>query len=208
MVSANTNSIEEDSALKYNDYYDSFTQTVPDERWSGIKGGSSKSVMFKLLSGLLNQDKYLPIRYCPIQIEIEVVSSPNDPILSEAISTIVDATTISTSWSISDVQIKADIIELDTELQNSYASHLLSGKSLPINYSSYISQIQVASGPTSSLYISRALTKLKTVFMTFSGNNVADVARPLFKSWNLFYHPEYHTGANVIYNPNYELVFK
>ena len=35
---------------------------------AGIPGGKSVSVCFKFLSGLLNQDKFLPIRYCPITL--------------------------------------------------------------------------------------------------------------------------------------------
>jgi hypothetical protein len=51
----------------------------------GIPGGGGKqTVMFKPLSGLLNQPKYLPLRYCPITIELEVVSTATDPIVSVA----------------------------------------------------------------------------------------------------------------------------
>ena len=38
------------------------------------------------------------------------------------------------SWTISDIQCKCDLLTLDNSLDNKYASHLLSGKSLPINF--------------------------------------------------------------------------
>ena len=39
----------------------------------GIPGGSRKYVSFKPLSGLFNQEKFLPLRFCPITIELELV---------------------------------------------------------------------------------------------------------------------------------------
>ena len=45
---------------------------------------SSKTVMFKLLSGLCNCDKYLPLRYMGgLTIELELVSDPLDPLISD-----------------------------------------------------------------------------------------------------------------------------
>ena len=38
---------------------------------------------------------------------------------------------------ISDVQCKCDLLTLDNSLENEYASHLLSGKALPINFSTW-----------------------------------------------------------------------
>ena len=37
--------------------------------------------MFKLLSGIFNQEKFLPIRYMPITIELELTSLVTDPIV-------------------------------------------------------------------------------------------------------------------------------
>ena len=42
------------------------------------------------------------------------------------------------SWSMSDVRLVGDVVSLDSALQNSYAEHVLSGRSLPINYGTYI----------------------------------------------------------------------
>ena len=106
---------------------------------ASIAAGEERVVMFTPLSGLLTgQDKYLPIRYCPVQIEVELVSSGGDAVRSAA----SDANSL--VWSISDVQLKCDVISLDNALDNEYASHLLSGKSLPINLSSYATNVQTA----------------------------------------------------------------
>ena len=41
------------------------------------------------------------------------------------------------NWDITDIQCKVDLLTLDSSLQNEYASHLLSGKSLPLNFSTW-----------------------------------------------------------------------
>ena len=109
---------------------------------SGIPGGSSTTVGFKFLSGLLNQDKFLPIRYCPITIELELVNQFTDSVVALNVNSPVNAykADISSTWQIENVTVKSDVVTLDNSLDNEYAQHLLEGKSLPISYSSYVSQ--------------------------------------------------------------------
>ena len=45
---------------------------------SPIPKGHTQTVCFTPLSGLLSQDKFLPIRYCPIQLEFELVGTATD----------------------------------------------------------------------------------------------------------------------------------
>ena len=60
-----------------------------------------------------------------------------------------------------------DLLTLDSSLQNEYASHLLSGKSLPIIFSSYNHSSQATNNDKYfSCHIHRALTRLKSVFIT------------------------------------------
>ena len=40
-------------------------------------------------------------------------------------------------WNISDIQAKRDLLTLDNSLDYEYASHLLSGKSLPTNFNTW-----------------------------------------------------------------------
>ena len=39
----------------------------------GVAGGQAVSVLFKPLSGLFSQIKYIPLRYCPLILDFEVV---------------------------------------------------------------------------------------------------------------------------------------
>ena len=97
-------------------------------RWDGpvflketLEINKTRRVGMKLCSGLFNQSKMLPLRYCPIEIELELVNAATDAVGD------------SLSWSINDVQCKCDLLTLDNGLENSYAAHVLEGKSLPIN---------------------------------------------------------------------------
>ena len=166
----------------------------------GIPPGESQTVLFKPCSGIFNQEKMLPIRYMPLTIELELVNDSNEPIVSDSttdtnVSTGFDITTgvtgnTSTSWQIQNVQVKCDVVTLDNQLDNSYAEHLLSGKALPINYQTYVSQKQSTLSGTNGqqqvrLNVTRALSRLKNVFITLD-KPTTDVG---IKEWNSFYSP-------------------
>jgi len=186
-----------------------------DDKYPGIPGGTSRVVMFKLLSGIFNQDKFLPIRYMPITIEMELVSNIEDPIMypSDATGTSTPFSTNNSSklWHIEDIQLKCDVCTLDNALDNEYAQHLLSGKSLPINYNTYISQTQQMAGQTTAVNVTRALTRLKSVFITLDKGRTGEgtQAAVSFKGWNDFFHS---MGGNVdpaqIYDVTKEMEFQ
>lgn len=150
--------------------------------WDDVGGAETlgtnkkKKMGMKLLSGLLNQNKMLPIRYAPLEIELELVNQ------------VSDAQQGSTSWTINDVQLKCDVVTLDNALDNSYAQHLLAGKALPINYSTYISQSQVTTASTFAINIARAATRLKSIFLTMVGSSHTDHGTNI-KEMNNFWHP-------------------
>ena len=185
-----------------------------------VPPGKSKTVSFKPLSGLLSCGKLLPLRYAPM-IELELISNATDPVISvDDAALIINTSGVtginsgapnnSISWTIQNPQIKADICVLDNALNNEYAALLLSGKSLPINYSSFVCQLQSISGQTPSVNITRALSRLKSVFVTldqtngytsYTGNNLHT---PVWKkNWNDFFHPMTFGGGS--YNPEYEI---
>ena len=143
--------------------------------------GKKRTVCFTPMSGLLSQEKYLPIRYAPMQIELELVSTGAD-VLD------VSGTHLSTSFKIENVQLKADLVTLDNSLDNEYSQHLLSGKTLPIHFSTFTCASQVITSLNTTVNVSRALTRLKGVFVTLSKSNSQEVDN--------FYHP---MGGNYEY---------
>jgi hypothetical protein len=175
--------------------------------FTGIKG--SKSVMFVPLSGLINQDKYLPLRYMGgLTIELELVSDPTECLISDpytcngtassqgenplipAVSSfeVLSVANISTNWTLSDLQIKCDVVTLDNNLNDEYVKYLLSGKSLAINYNTYISQLQTVAGQQNAVNITRSVSRLKSVFISHMGP-LQPVDAILHKHFNTFYHP-------------------
>ena len=170
----------------------------------------TKTVSFRPLSGLINCGKLIPLQYAPITIELELCSDLTDPIMSvddvgcrinssgnPASTANLGAKNNSQTWIIENPCIKCDVCVLDNALNNEYAALLLSGKALPINISSYVAQTQTISGQTPSVNITRALSRLKSVFCTFDQsftsakvNTGNDTHLSLWKkNWNDFFHP-------------------
>ena len=130
-----------------------------------IDQGQTAIVGFSLCSGLFSQGNCIPLKHAPLVIELELVGNATDCLNTGdngGSSPVVN----STSWVIEQPQIKCDIVTLDSELQNSYAAHLLSGKSLPIHFSSYATNVQQAQGKDNSIPIARSFTRLKSVFVS------------------------------------------
>ena len=169
-------------------------------RWDGddaetLATGGSKTIGMKLCSGLLNQSKMLPLRYCPIEIELELVNS--------AVDAVAGSPAQCNDWVISDVQCKCDLVTLDNGLENSYSEHVLEGKSLPINYSTYISQSQVVTDLNIGVNVSRAVTRLKSIFMSMDGPNPTPATQAKLKTFNNFWHP--NTVGEGVYNAGKEI---
>jgi hypothetical protein len=173
--------------------------------YKSIPAQGTKTVSFRPLSGLVNCGKLIPLQYAPIVIELEVCNSILDPIISvNDYACIIDTDGLgrntSLDWRIENPSIKCDVCVLDSALNNEYAALLLSGKALPINISSYVMQMQTISGPTPSVNITRALSRLKSVFCTFDQTSITSLnAKELTsndrhitiwkKNWNDFFHP-------------------
>jgi hypothetical protein len=174
--------------------YDWKRLNLDKHTFRGIFPQRKQTVLFQPLSGLLMQSKFLPIRYCPLTIELECTDSLESPILSKLDTTGDDAITAantSLKWQIENVQLKCDLCTLDNALDNSFAQHLQDGKSMPISYNTYISQLLTVAGKDVQVSVSRAVSRLKSVFVTLD-HDVLSEAAGLYKtrkSWNDFYSP-------------------
>ena len=173
-----------------------YRENVPNGvQYPGIGPNDGQVVMFKPLSGLLNQDKYLPIRNMPLVIELELVDDFQEAIVSYFEKTgsteIVAANTEVDNWEIINCEVKVDLCTLDNALDNSYANHLMEGTSLPINYSTFISHTQTVTTSKMAVNVARALTRLKSVFVTFikTPNDENDRFKTFSKDWCDFFSP-------------------
>ena len=173
-VCTSTNNRDNDDAEGFGYRWDSpdVYNTFTTSKFPGIPPNTvpftfnAMNACFKPLCGLVAQTKYIPLMWCPITFEFEVVSGATDAIVSPSGATgTFNTSNTSTNWQIQDVRMVADIITLDSGLQNSYASHVLRGGMLPINYSTYTTILQSVVFPTVNVTVTRALTRLKTVFL-------------------------------------------
>ena len=88
-----------------------------------IPPGKRATSMFSPYLGILTQDRYLPLRYAPITIELEVCNLQTEPIVEPSGDRHTAAKT-STNWQIENVKVFADTIMSDNELDNQFAEHL------------------------------------------------------------------------------------
>jgi hypothetical protein len=173
-----------------------------------VFAGDAKTVSFTPLAGIFSQGKMIPIKYCPLTIELELCNNLYDPIISSD-SPGWNATAVNaafgvdagfgygTNWQIESPVIKCDVCRMDNELENQFAQRFLSGQTIPISYSTFVFQHQALSGQSPSVNITRALSRLKSVFCTLVGSptaaNVFDTLGNFpymfLKDWNNFYHP-------------------
>ena len=193
---------------KMNKYSDApwSVQTMP-----GIDGGQKQTVSFKPFFGLIHQSKLLPIKDAPTVIELEVVINNLDSIITPGVKSYstqptaeIDFTTTNTGidCSIENICIKCDCCTLDNNLNNEYTAHLLSGKALPIKYTTFINQQSTISSKNVAVQVSRAVSRLQKCFITFYKTPTTETI--IDKSAIKFYHPM-ETGY---YNPIQELEFQ
>jgi hypothetical protein len=161
----------------------------------GIGGGNgtisyatNQTVIFKPLCGIFQQTKYIPLRYCPIEFELELADN-DEPIVSTfgAFFTAANTTKL---YHIEQCQIKCDIVSLDNSLDNSYVNHLLGGNTLKLVYDTYISSIQsIVSSDSTNVNVSRSLTSLRSIFISLDKNLAEGRLTWYNKTWNNFYSP-------------------
>ena len=136
------------------------------------------------------------------------MSGATDAIVSPAgdsLSLTYNTANTSTNWQIQDVRMVADVVTLDSGLQNSYAEHVLSGNSLPISYSTYVSILQSIAFPNVNVSVTRSVSRLKTVFFNFDIDHsivTLNQITSILKDWSSFQHPMdggYNYGLEMEY---------
>jgi hypothetical protein len=160
-------------------------------------GQASQTIMFKPLCGLFQQTKYLPLRYAPLEIELEL-ADVLDPIISDfyvegdvEVPARFKASNTSVLWKIENCMVKVDLCTLDNALENSYVSHFMGGKTINIVYNTFISTLQTVVAAETQINVSRSLSKMKSVFVSLDkGFAVGDGRRTYYnKFWNNFWSP-------------------
>jgi hypothetical protein len=113
------------------------------------------------------QTKFIPLRYCPLEIELELANADDGLITTGGGITDLGSKasfegSISKDYHLEMCQLKADVCTLDNALDNSYTEHLTSKRS---------SHIQTILAPDTQINVSRSLTRLRSVFFSLEKNS-------------------------------------
>ncbi len=128
---------------------------------------ATRTVCFTPMCSLFRQEKYLPLRYMPIQLELELVGNGAE-VAQGSLSVLNPTPAKSEDFLINSVQLKCDLCELDNTLDNEYTKFLIDGKDLPIHFTSISCSSQAIYNMKSHVIVSRSLTRVKAVFVSFS----------------------------------------
>ena len=133
-----------------------------------INFGESVTMFHKPLLGICQQKNFIPTWALTSQglvIEILLCSGMADPLLTGVDGAL--AGDPSQDWSIEQVRLHCDIIQISSQMKNSYASHILTGKSLTIPMRSYTTVRFTNSADQTLLQIPRTFSRLNAVMVTF-----------------------------------------
>jgi len=122
-----------------------------------LAAGASRRMLMQLLCPFFSQGKMLPLSLLgSLVIELELDDA--DMCFS----------TSGNNWSLVRPMILCDVVQVDPQLSNSFAQHLLSGKELPISYENMFSFVTtVAPSDVVSIPIYRGFSRAKAVYVTF-----------------------------------------
>jgi hypothetical protein len=159
--------------------YDREENSYDDELGTPIIDHSAYlSMSCKPFLGVMGAGKYLPTKYAPLTLEIHF-ATPADAVFqngnlhpagNDYTGSAPEGAPTSNNYELDDVHIKCDVVTLDSALDNSLLQVLMSGKALTWSYTTYYQQVGLLSGSNeASVTLSRAVTRLKSLFLTFMG---------------------------------------
>ena len=129
-----------------------------------IGPGQVASMNLTLCLGLLQMDKLLPLKFLGgMQIEL-TLAEPREAVMPGSPSN---------EFTIEQPKMQFSTVTLDSALQNSFSSALLQSRALQFHMRTiHLQQMAVAQGNTEiQLSLTRALSRLAGVFISFSGSN-------------------------------------
>jgi len=141
-----------------------------------IAASGTKRVYMKFdLSGLFSQHRWVPL-FClggqGLQIQLDLAPAAQAMILGLA-----NATTYSSSYTLSDIRLMSTMKSLSGDLQESYNAALLNGQNLKLpvrTWENLTNYLAADSGGNFDLAISKSYTRLATLFAFFNVNPPAD----------------------------------
>ena len=138
-----------------------------------IDPGKFLSMSCKPFLGVTNAGKMLPTKYAPLTLEIHFASATDAVFQNGNYHPAGNTGTereVSNLYELDDVHIKCDVVTLDSALDNSLTQILMSNKALTWSYTTWYQQTGlINAADEASVTLSRAVTRMKSLFLTFSG---------------------------------------
>ena len=137
-----------------------------------IGPGKQLTVQMRLPLGIIEANKLLSQRFAAPTFEFYLDQATNS----------LNQGGFSQSFSLQNFQVKVDLLELDSSVENAFYRSLMEGKSLSFSYQTPWLQLQSVPAGSTSLAMSlvRAYTRLNTIFTSFqaAGSPVPDFTCP------------------------------
>ena len=132
-----------------------------------VDAGTYATLLLRPCCGLLSANKMLPVKYAPITLEW-TLANVEDAVLTD--NNMHPAQLLSSrEYEITEVQVYAAQVQLDSSLESQFASLLMSNRALNIPMSTIHTQQQAlpAGNTEISVSLTRALTRLSAIYITF-----------------------------------------
>ncbi len=140
--------------------------------YDGIPESSKKRTVNILPFGIFLQNKMLPGKYTNLVIELEVAEQ--DAGFSGA----------GNSWFLDDPLCLFSEVQLNSELESSFARFLLSGKAMPVYFTALGTSVHTITGTANSIMLARGYSRLKAALVSFwRSASAGDDVKPI----NTFY---------------------
>jgi hypothetical protein len=152
--------------------YRRISNTLESNWQEPIAAGESRRFVQPIPVGLMNQDKYIWLKVCPLQFEIELVSNYLD---------CAQGNSADLAWEIDDVRILADSVHVTAEFSDNISRSLLRSVPLPMSIVTYaVNKIgfSLAGQSQFTVNINRALTRLKSIWWTMEAPVARDGYNP------------------------------
>ena len=135
-----------------------------------IAPGTYRTVCLTLCCGTLSCGKYLPLRLLN-SFQIELTCARPDEALAPA-----GGTNYSRQYELSGCKLFYSIVRLDSALEQGFSSLLLQGRALQLNLKTVMTQnsISPAGATEHQATVSRALSRIAAVFVSFQGRDAAN----------------------------------
>ncbi len=131
--------------------------------------GSRQVLMFPKISGLCNQNLWLP------GFALGASGAVLELHIAEGIECFQSGIGQNTQYALSDCRLLADVYTLSNELHNTFSQHILSGKSLVFPIKTLVNtQFQVSSAtPSFTISLQRAFSRLNSAFLVMHATPTA-----------------------------------